>query len=229
MRLRNPVFGILSFVISGLLLQVFKETSWAIFVERILEEVATSLHIERAAMVATLSQVLIGGGLLWAALYFAFRVGRAERPSKPEADPESRAIPDAQSDPQWSRDVSLAGVLWQAFQGDWMNVRPRQTELEEERFQFTADQIRQHAFDGSLPCWGRRRGSNLFEPIPREFWKNHAIQTSYSLRSKDNRELWVYVTHPLVVGEVVNARTKAWEDFMTSNEAVEKLWPRTTP
>jgi hypothetical protein len=135
----------------------------------------------------------------------------------------------ASSNPNWSRDVSLAGSLWRAFQGDWMNIRPPQTELEEERFQFTADQIRQHAFDGSLPTWGRRRRSNLFEPIPKEFWQNHAIQTSYLLHSKGTTDLWVYVTHPLVIGEVINARTTGWEDFMTSNEAIEKLWPRTIP
>ena len=84
MRFRNPIFGIISFIAFGLLLQIFKETSWAIFVERLLEEAAHSLHIERAAMVATLSQVLLGGGLLWAALYFAFRVGKAERPIQPD-------------------------------------------------------------------------------------------------------------------------------------------------
>jgi hypothetical protein len=146
-------------------------------------------------------------------------------PSKPPPVIERAAS----LDPNWSRDVSLAGSLWRAFQGDWMNVRPPQTELEKAKFQFTADQIRQHAFDGSLPVWGRRKDSNLFEPIPREFWQNHAIEADYSLGSKDNRNLWVYVTHPLVVGEVINARTMAWEDFMTSNEAVEKLWPRTLP
>jgi hypothetical protein len=230
MRLRNPAFGILSFVISGLLLQVFKETSWAIFIERILEEAATSLHIERAAMIATLSQVLIVGGILWAALYFAFCVGRAERPEKEESDshPEPRVLPEAvPSDPKWARDVSLAGALWRAFQGDWMNAKPPKDGLENERFELTADQIRQHAFDGSMPIWGRREGSNLFELVPRVFWQNHAILATYSLNSKDNRTLWVYVTHPLVVGEVPNARTKAWEDFMTSTEAIEKLWPAT--
>ena len=60
MRFRNPLFGALSFVLAGLLLSIFKETSWAIFVERFLEEAAYSLHIERAAMIATLSQILLG-------------------------------------------------------------------------------------------------------------------------------------------------------------------------
>lgn len=84
MRFRNPLFAALSFVLAGLLLSIFKETSWAIFVERFLEEVAHSLHIERAAMIATLSQILLGGGLLWAALYAAFRVGKTERPTQPD-------------------------------------------------------------------------------------------------------------------------------------------------
>ncbi len=84
MRFRNQVFGILSFLVVGLLLHLFKETTWAIFVERFLEEAAHSLGIERAAMVASLSQILIGGGLLWAVIYFAFRVGRTERPIPPD-------------------------------------------------------------------------------------------------------------------------------------------------
>jgi hypothetical protein len=54
MRYRNPLFGILSVVAAGLLLNIFKETGWAIFVERFLEESAHSLGIERAAMIATL-------------------------------------------------------------------------------------------------------------------------------------------------------------------------------
>ena len=74
MRFRNTIFGILSFFLFGFFLHVFKETSWAIFVERILEEAAHSLGIPRAAMMASLSEILFGSGLVWAALYFAFRV-----------------------------------------------------------------------------------------------------------------------------------------------------------
>jgi hypothetical protein len=63
MRFRNSVFGIISFAVAGLLLHVFKETSWAIFVERALEEAAHSLHIEKAKMAAFLSELLILGTL----------------------------------------------------------------------------------------------------------------------------------------------------------------------
>jgi hypothetical protein len=90
MRLRNTVFAILSFVVAGLLVHLFRETGWAIFVERVLEEAAHSLGIPRAAMLATLSEIIFGGGLLWVALYFAFRVGRAERPIPPDAAVEAR-------------------------------------------------------------------------------------------------------------------------------------------
>jgi hypothetical protein len=54
MRFRNPIFGIISFLVAGLFLHMVKETSWAIFVERVLEEAAHSLHIEKAAMMASL-------------------------------------------------------------------------------------------------------------------------------------------------------------------------------
>jgi hypothetical protein len=171
--------------------------------------------------------VLILLGIVIAAL-LEYAVWRTHPNKRLGVKPPQKAETAIPIDPRWSRDISLAGALWRAFDGDWKNVRPPQSQLEEDRFYQTAEQIRQHAFDGSLPIWGRRKGSTLFEPVHKEFWRNHAIEAAYLLNSKNNRDLWVYVTHPLVVGEVQNARTMVWEDFMTSNEAVEKLWPATS-
>jgi hypothetical protein len=156
------------------------------------------------------------------------REATLQQPASPNRPPLLETTGGSLPNPAWSRDVSLAGALWRAFDGDWMNIRPPQGQLEERRFERTADQIRQHAFDGTLPVWGRRKGSNLFEQIPREFWINHAIESSFSRTTKAERNLWVYVTHPLVVGDVTGARTAAWEEFMTSTDAVENLWPPTS-
>lgn len=246
MRVRNQVFGILSFVVAGLLLSIFKETSWAIFVERVLEEAAHSLGIERAAMIATLSQILLGGGILWAALYFAFRVGKMERPDPAvEAQRQHTAAILAQTealktgppspsglkkpksvafDPSWTRDVELWEALWRAYSGNWNGRSDVETGVEILRFEIAADTIRQHAFEGSLPIWGRRPKSNLYELIPRAFWRNHEILTSYILNST-GRDLWVDTTHALAIGDVPHSRAREWVSFMTCKEPVEKLWP----
>jgi hypothetical protein len=130
------------------------------------------------------------------------------------------------------RDVVLSDALWRAFQGDW--EKPTKLERLSDgkssnpqtlRFHTTASEIRQKASDGVLPIWAKRPRSSLYEPVPKNFWTNHDIQAGYSLHP-DTKDIFVYVTHPLIVGEVPYARTNAWEDFMTNREAVERLWPR---
>jgi hypothetical protein len=248
MRYRNPLFGILSVVVAGLLLNIFKETSWAIFVETLLEEAAHSLGIGRAAMVATLSQILLGGGILWTALYFAFRVGKIERPmpSDPAVEAQRQhtnailaqtaalkinskppvalaARESAAFDPNWVRDALLGEAIWRAYSGNWSGWLQLNS-TDEATFRYIAEQIRQYAFEGLLPIWGRRSKSTLFEPIAKDFWRNHALQASYSIACTIP-DVFVYVTDVLIVGEVRNARTVVWEEFMTSREVVGKLWP----
>lgn len=244
MRWRNQIFGILSFVVAGLLLAIFKETSWAIFVERFLEEVAHSLHIERAAMIAALSQILLGGGILWAALYFAFRVGRAERPSAPDpaieaarlhaeairaqtealrpSTPSDRALPIF--DPAWSRNAMLGAALWRVCFGKWSEPKMPETIMVLEE---AAARIRQHAYEGRLPIWAKKKSaprSTLYELVPPIFWRNHTILAAYSASSLSN-DAFVMTTEALIVGEVKNSQTMIWGDFMTSSEAIEALCP----
>jgi hypothetical protein len=246
MRFRNPIFGILSVVFAGLFLQVFKETSWAIFVESFLEEIARSFGIQRAAMIAVMSQVLLGGGLLWALLYFAFRVGKLERPMPPDpalevarahteairaqtealrfsSQPTDAALDAVVFDPNWTRDIFLGEALWYAYSRNWSGWL-RLGERDAELFHYVTVELRQYAFEGLLPIWGTRPKSNLYELVPREFWRNHDIASGYSV-SCAIPEVFVYVTRQLNLGEVQNARTNAWTSFMTSRDAMEKLWP----
>jgi hypothetical protein len=80
--MRFPIFGIISLLLAGLAQHLFKETAWAIVVERALEEAAHSLHIEKAAMAAYLFQVMIVAAVIWLCLQLAFRLGQKERPVK---------------------------------------------------------------------------------------------------------------------------------------------------
>lgn len=131
----------------------------------------------------------------------------------------------AQLDPSWVRDLSLADALWRAYSGDWNGwSQILQPSPEAQRFYKTVDEIRQYALDGSLPIWARKPRSGLYELVPPKFWQNHDITDSYSIESRVP-DLFIRVTHPLVVGEVPNAQTNAWTDFMTSKAAIEKLWP----
>jgi hypothetical protein len=85
MRFRKSIFGIISLLVAGLVHHLFKETGWAIVVERVLEEAAHSLHIEKAAMAAALFQVMIIGAVIWLCLQLAFRIGQKERPVREDA------------------------------------------------------------------------------------------------------------------------------------------------
>jgi hypothetical protein len=154
--------------------------------------------------------------------------------SELQSRPEAVARKAPAFDNSWTRDVTMLDALWRAFFGEW-EVRPQFSPLDHSspevlRLWAIGDRLRQQAFEGELPVWGRRRSrppSNLYEQIPETFWSNHAIDCGYSASSKA-QHFWVYVTHPLVVGEVPNARTLAWEDFMTSKTAVDKLWPKSS-
>jgi transposase-like protein len=79
---RNSILAIIAGLLSGATIHVFRETSWAIFVERALEETAHSLHVPKATMVAFLSEILILGFFMWLGLILAFRLGKRERPTK---------------------------------------------------------------------------------------------------------------------------------------------------
>jgi hypothetical protein len=135
-------------------------------------------------------------------------------------------------DTSWTRDVTMLETLWRAFSEEW-EVRPQlpleSSGPEVEKLWAVADQLRQQAFEGRLPVWARRRGQNsrLFERVSNAFWSNHAIASGYSAYSTA-ADVWVYVTHQLVLGEVRGARTLAWEDFMTCKTAVDELWPKSS-
>jgi hypothetical protein len=93
-------------------------------------------------------------------------------------------------DSSWARDVTMSDALWRAFSGRW-GVRQQfspsdHSSPEMNRLWVTGDRLRQQAFEGQLPVWGRRRRrqpSTLYEQIPETFWSNHAIQCGHSAHS----------------------------------------------
>jgi hypothetical protein len=138
--------------------------------------------------------------------------------SPPPEQPKPSVMPDSSS---WPRDTLLGAALWRVCFGNW--TKPKLPELIKQ-LEDAGEQIRQRAYEGLLPVWARKPKSTLYEPVPASFWRNHAIIAAFSAATLGD-EIFVAVTTPLIVGEVPNARSLAWTDFMTSKEAVEKLWP----
>ena len=159
-------------------------------------------------------------------LYWHIKRGLQVEMKVGEAPVQAPATPSF--DPSWTNDVTLLEAIWRVTLGKW-DVRLEYADNDWEAmkpFWNAVIEIRQRAFEGKLPIWAKRKRppSTLFELVPPQFWINHEINESYCQKSPD--DVWVQVTHPLVVGEVPRARTNLWTDFMTSKAAIEKLWPR---
>ncbi|SNT49710.1 protein of unknown function [Tardiphaga sp. OK246] len=122
------------------------------------------------------------------------------------------------------RDVWLADAIARAFRGEWKRVNVDLTGPgigvgESQRlYDLVTNDIRQLAYDGKLPVWGKRHNSDLWEPIDREFWKDN--QVNYMSIIED---------HPAkirVQRAADHKRNDEWESLMTSWQMVEYLWPK---
>lgn len=123
------------------------------------------------------------------------------------------------------RNVPLHEAIWRAHLGHW-GERATYGDDWPSRVPFheICAAIRQKARDGKLPIWGNKGSGTPFEPIPMGFWGTHDIEANYNINPLV-KETWVYVTEPTKVGQTRHAKTQDWENFMTSKEVVEELWP----
>jgi hypothetical protein len=144
---------------------------------------------------------------------------------QPNPTPAPQPIDPSQLPP---RDVSLSDAIWRAFMGKWGERKKEPMEMpndpEAVRFYDICEEFTQHAFDGKLPIWAVRTHSNLFEPIPWEFWRNRRINPGNSILPGVT-DVWVEFTRALEVGDMPHCRDRAWGQFMTNKEMIEKLWP----
>jgi hypothetical protein len=89
---------------------------------------------------------------------------------------------------------------------------------ENQRFyDLVTKEFRQAAFDGRLPIWAKRSNSDLWELVPKEFWKDQRISYLNVIR-EDPTKLSVEKERSL-------RRSNEWYEFMTSRPAVDALWP----
>ena len=124
--------------------------------------------------------------------------------------------------PTVERDVWLADAIWRVFLGTWElpphAERAPNGESENQRFYDLATiEFRQKAFDGQLPIWAKRSSSDLWEVVPKEFWKDHRIFYLNVIREDPTK---------LSVEKEGSLRwSNEWREFMASRTAVDALWP----
>lgn len=90
---------------------------------------------------------------------------------------------------------------------------------------FVETDVRQAAFDGKLPIWGRKVGNWVIEQtqrpvreqIPRDFWKHNWIEVLDFLHH--DPEKFTTAADPLYTEKV------KWRDLWTNRDAVERAWP----
>jgi len=79
------------------------------------------------------------------------------------------------------------------------------------------NEIRQKAFDGSLPVWGIIGSGELFKPIPKEYWEHHYLQALiFAINDPEG-----YCTE----GDGLESDHTIYKSLMTSKAKVEELWP----
>ena len=95
------------------------------------------------------------------------------------------------------RDVWLYDAICRIFLGRWEAISLRGGRLDLDGMvapvlqDLVGRHIRQLAADGTLPIWGRRRGTwGLWELAPPEFWKHHRVDY-HSFLEADPRRLHV--------------------------------------
>ena len=119
------------------------------------------------------------------------------------------------------RDVPLYDAICRMFFGRWQKIPiiDGHLDLSASAFQSIHDliaQVKQLAFDGRLPIWGKAQGHlAMWEQPKPAFWNNHQIDY-YSFTDGDPTKLRV-VPHN-TSGQITSLR-----DLMTSRAAIEKI------
>jgi hypothetical protein len=130
--------------------------------------------------------------------------------------------------PKDERDVWLRDAMWRAFLRTWHIPEGgasalRIKESEKQRFSMLImSEFPQRAFDGEIPIWGRRKGSFIWELIPRSFWFRNEfdhVQVADGVPPEEIKARAVAASkeEPDTSGD--------WRHFMTSKAVIERLYP----
>lgn len=225
-------------ILAAVLFAVLRETYWALMVETLIDQIAHGLGLERPKLMAVLAPLLLAGSISALLVYGAYRIGRSVESREHQAEklppeyigrdkePGTKGGIDAPIN-SLPRDVGLLDAIWRVHVGRWgerESMDDFRTDPRSNHFFEACTEIRQKAFEGALPIWGRRKNSSLFEPVPWQFWRNREIIESFAIQP-GLEDLWVRFTHALEVGDVPNATSNEWDHFMTNKDAIDRLWP----
>lgn len=125
------------------------------------------------------------------------------------------------------RDVWLSDAIWRAYLGIW-HIPPGEglqelnvSESEKRRFaMLVIRDFRQIASEGTLPIWGWKGTSTLWEKVPNEFWKNNHIEYIQVATNGPQDEIKAQAENPYE-----QDTSKDWHHFMTSKAVIEQLYP----
>jgi hypothetical protein len=124
------------------------------------------------------------------------------------------------------RDVWLSDVLTYIAFGTWEqrpewygDVPEGQASDVLGKLNRAVEAVRQRAFEGALPMWGREGQTGLFTRLPEEYWKHYGIDLTTLLDAEARELLRTEVkTHARLNIGVMEA-------LMTSKAKVLELWP----
>jgi hypothetical protein len=142
--------------------------------------------------------------------------------------PSDTASSSTASVPPIERDVWLSNAVWRAYLGIWhipdggllgLNV----SESEKQRFAILVIRdFRQMAFEGKIPIWGWRRGSTVWEEVPREFWGENQIDHIPIATADSPEQIMAQADNPWKKPDT----SRDWSHFMTSKAVIEQLYQR---
>jgi hypothetical protein len=125
-----------------------------------------------------------------------------------------------------ARDVLLVDAIGRAFCGKWERVdwnTPGLGQAESDRLgELVMHQVRQLAYEGKLPLWGKKFATDIWRPIPPEFWKDHTLDWFGFLKGRpEGFGTAIVLARP---GDGSNMQEQ-WSELMTSRARVEDIWP----
>jgi hypothetical protein len=149
--------------------------------------------------------------------------GSEPAPKPPPIVPEAR---DRSPSSDIKRDVWLRDAIWRAYIGIWYvpqeGLGPNISESEKQRFvMLVIREFRQHAFEGRLPIWGWRKGSNIWDEVPKKFWGDNQIDFIQVAKPDHPEDIKACANNPL---KQPNASAE-WSHFKTSRAVIERLYP----
>jgi hypothetical protein len=172
------VVTLVAFVLVALGNDIFEK----LFSNVILHQLQPRLGAAPAELIERLSSIavpsLIALGVIWG-LFGYTRRALALQPARPAPAPEKK-VRAGQN--RATRDVWLYDAICRIFLGRWDKIPLKHGKLDVDSAGYPVlhdlitQHIRQLAFEGRLPIWGKKQGFRaLWEQAPPAFWKTHQI------------------------------------------------------